>query len=160
MWSKIHTTTINSQSRSSFVFCTYEYNRLGKNWWVRKKHVSKCLTSVLQWKNIHGNEYTCTFNTSYKETKHYLLENVPDSFLASLGCPKEHHITSVFTRTSTRKAQYVVLRVYFVRPENVVKNDSVRLYAHMFIFKYVPPFFHPTDDTVFMLDLCDYRFPR
>lgn len=111
---------------------------------MRKKHVSKCLTYVLQWKNIHANEYTCTFNTSYKETKHSLLENVPDSFLASLGCPKEHHITSVFTRTSTRKAQYVVLRVYFVRPENVVKYDSIRLYARIFIFKYVPLFFHLT----------------
>lgn len=124
-----------------------------------KKIFYKCLTYLLQWENIHGNEYSCTFfNTSYEETNHSLLENVPDSFLASLGCPKEHHITSVFACTSTRKAQYVVLRVYFVRPENVVKYVSVRLwFAHIFIFKYVPQFF--THHTVFMLALCDYRSP-
>lgn len=100
--------------------------------------------------NIHGNEYTCTFfNTSYKERKHSLLENVPDSFLASLGCPKEHHITSVFVRTSTRKAQYVVLRVYFMRPENVVKFDSVRLcFAHIFIL-----FFHTHIVSIFFVIL-------
>lgn len=119
-----------------------------------KKDVYKCLTYVLQWENLHGNEYTCTFfNTSYEETKHSLPENVlPGSFFASLGCAKEHHITSVFACTSTRKAQYVVLWVYFVRPENVVKYDSVRLwFAHIFIFKYVPQFF--THHTVFMLEL-------
>lgn len=32
-----------------------------------------------------------------------------------------------------------------MRPENVVKYDSVRLwFAHIIIFKHVPPFFHPT----------------
>lgn len=139
------------RAEDSFVFCTYEYKRF------RKKHVYKCLTYVLQRKNIHSNESTCTFlNTSYKETKHSLLENVPDSFLASLGCPKEHHITSVFARTSTRKEQYVVLRVYFVRPENVVNYDSVDFGLHTYLNMYLRFF---TQHTVFMLDLCDYRYP-